>query len=114
MRTLASLEGEFTMDNRCNPGVPDEVIVAQGLPVGAGRGLFEEACYTCGHCQFQVVKNRERTRLRGYCKKCSHVICDGCDHKYVSSGHECKPWQQIIDEHLESVVQAEQSAKLII
>lgn len=101
------------MDNRCNPGVPDEVVVAQGLPVGAGRGLFEEAVYTCGHCQAQVVKNRQRTRPRGYCKKCTHVICDACDAKYVASGHECRPWQQVVEEHLESVVQAEQSAIII-
>lgn len=114
MRSLASLEGEFTMDNRHNPGVPDEVVTAQGLPVGAGRGLFEEACYTCSHCQSVVVKNRERTRPRGYCKKCNHVICDGCDAAYVASGHVCKPWAAVVDEHLESVERAEQSAKLII
>lgn len=103
MRSLQSLEGEFTMDNRTNPGVPDEIVVAQGLPVGAGRGLFEEACYTCSHCQAVVVKNRQRTRPRGFCKKCNHVICDACDGKYVASGHECKPFVAIVEEHLESV-----------
>lgn len=102
------------MDNRCNPGVPDEVVVAQGLPAGAGRGIFETAVYTCGHCQAQVYKNNKRTRPRGFCKKCSHVICDGCEHKYVSSGHVCKPWAAVVEEHLESVERAAQAAKSII
>lgn len=111
MRTLASLEGEFMMDNRANPGVPDEIVVAQGLPPGAGRGLFEEACYTCSHCQKVVVKNRQRTRPRGFCKKCQHVICDGCEAQYVASGHECKPFKVLIEEHLESVERHIQSSR---
>ena len=79
------------MDNRVNSGVPDEIVVSQGLPAGAGQGIYEEACYTCSHCQRVVVKNRERTRPRGFCKKCNHILCDGCDAEYHASGHRCMP-----------------------
>lgn len=98
MRSLASLEGYMLIDNRNNEGVPDEIVVSQGLPLGAGRGLFEEACYTCSHCETNVVKNRERTRPRGYCKKCEHVICDACDAEYHASGHQCIPFKAFADE----------------
>lgn len=98
MKTLASLEGEFVMDNRTNAGVPDEVVISQGLPPGAGRGLFEEACYTCSHCERVVVKNRQRTRPRGFCKKCNHVICDECEGRYVASGHACVPYKAAAEE----------------
>ena len=98
MRSLASLEGEMIMDNRVNSGVPDDIIVAQGLPVGAGRGVFECAFYTCSHCEGTVVKNSQRTRPRGFCKKCNHIICDSCEVKYVSSGHQCIPFKAFADE----------------
>lgn len=91
------------MDNRCNPGVPDEVVVAQGLPPGAGTGLFEEAAYTCSHCETLVVKNRQRTRPRGFCKKCNHVICDACEVRYVASAHECRPFKAMVDEFRNSL-----------
>lgn len=98
MRSLKSLEGEYLIDNRVNPGVPDAVVVAQGLPAGAGRGVFEEACYTCSHCETVVVKNRERTRPRGFCPKCNHVLCDSCDAKYHASGHLCVPFKAFAEE----------------
>lgn len=98
MRSLASLEGVLLIDNRCNDGVPDEIVVAQGLPVGSGRGVFEEACYTCSHCEAQVLKNRNRTRPRGFCKGCNHVICDACDARYHASAHQCVPFKAFADE----------------
>ncbi len=98
MRSLASLEGEFLIDNRCNEGVSDEIVVSQGLPAGAGRGLFEEACYTCSHCEATVVKNRDRTRPRGFCKGCNHVICDECDGKRHHGAHQCIPFKAFADE----------------
>lgn len=98
MRSLASLEGVLLIDNRCNEGVPDEIVVAQGLPPGAGRGVFEEACYTCSHCEAQVIKNRERTRPRGFCKGCNHVICDDCDAKRHGSAHQCVPFKAFAEE----------------
>lgn len=98
MRSLASLEGYVLIDNRNNPGVPDEIVLAQGLPAGAGTGIFEEACYTCSHCERQVVKNRARTRPRGFCTGCNKVICDECDTKYHASGHQCIPFKAFAEE----------------
>lgn len=86
------------MDNRVNSGVPDEIVVAQGLPVGAGRGVFECAFYTCSHCEKTVVKNLSRTRPRGFCKKCNHILCDDCDAKYLASGHQCIPFKAFAEE----------------
>lgn len=98
MKSLQSLEGEFLMDNRVNPGVSDEIVVAQGLPPGAGRGVFETACYTCSHCETVVFKNDQRTRPRGFCKKCNHILCDECDAKYHASGHQCIPFKAFAEE----------------
>lgn len=66
------------LDHRHGTPMPDELVVANGLPQGAGRGLFESATYTCNHCQAQVVMNPKRTRERGFCRRCHHVICDAC------------------------------------
>lgn len=106
MRSLASLEGEYTIDNRTNPGIADEIVIAQGLPPGSGQGLFEEACYTCSHCEAVVVRNRERTRPRGFCKKCNHVICDACEARYVASAHECRPFKAMVEELRNSLVKS--------
>ena len=104
MKTLASLEGEYTIDNRNNEGLPPEIMIAQGLPATAGKGLFEEACYTCSHCEATIVKNRDRTRPRGYCEKCNHIICDNCDAEYVSSGHVCMPFKAFAEEYRNNLV----------
>lgn len=103
MRTIASTEGEYTIDNRGTPGLAPELVVAQGLPVKAAHGLYEEAAYTCSHCERVVVKNRERTRPRGYCKKCHHVICDECEGRYVASAHQCMPYKAMVEEYLNAL-----------
>ena len=50
----------------------------------SGGGLFEAATTTCSHCQRIVVLNPDRTRERGYCRKCVHYICDECVTKCVA------------------------------
>jgi hypothetical protein len=98
VRTIASTEGEYLIDNRGTPGVSEDLVIAQGLPAKAAHGLYEEACYTCSHCHRIVLKNRERTRPRGFCKKCNHVICDPCDQQYLNSGHQCIPFAAFAEE----------------
>jgi len=44
----------------------------------ADGGLHEADTSTCSHCQRIVVLNPDRTRERGYCRKCDHYICDQC------------------------------------
>lgn len=99
MRSLASLEGEYTIDNRATPGLTPEIVIAQGLPAQAARGLYQEKCYTCSHCESIVQVNRDRVRPRGYCKKCDHIICDNCEAEYVASGHICMPFKAFAEEY---------------
>lgn len=46
---------------------------------------------TCSHCQRVVVLNSDRSRPRGYCRKCDHYVCDQCD------GGECSPFARILE-----------------
>jgi hypothetical protein len=96
-----SKEGYLMIDHRATEGVADEVIVKDGLPVGAGRGLFESPTYTCSHCQYVVVMNPLRTREREYCRGCDSYICDGCG-LLKKQGAPCKTYAQVVDEYLEA------------
>jgi hypothetical protein len=98
IKHLKDQEGYLMLDNR-NAPVPDEIVVAQGMPVGSGRGMKEYATYTCSHCQRIVVLNPERQRLRAYCGGCNHRICDGCATIKAQTG-VCKTFEQVIDETL--------------
>ena len=91
------------IDNRNNAGVPDEVMVAMGYPVGAGKGVYESATYTCSHCHAVVIIEPKRTRERGFCRNCNSRICDGCNAVKAQT-LTCKSMQRIIDETLEAAV----------
>lgn len=110
MSSKRRYEGEMTMDNRYGPGIPDELLIAAGIPVGAGRGLFEAATITCSHCQYVFLKNPQRIRERAYCRKCDHYICDGCGAALAQSGI-CRPFKQIMDEAQEQAALDEQRTK---
>lgn len=97
MQSKRDHEGYFCLDHTHATPMPDEIVVANGLPVGAGRGLFEAPTYTCSHCQTVVVLNPLRNRERAWCKKCDHYICDRCGSTLAQTGI-CKPFKQIIDE----------------
>ena len=102
-RSLRSLEGYALIDHTQSPGVPDAIVVAQGLPAGAGRGKFESASFTCSHCEAIVVLNPDRSRARGYCRKCDHYVCDGCEAARVLSGGECYPYKAKVKDALEDI-----------
>ena len=85
------------IDNRNSSGVPDELVVKSGLPIGAGKGLFESPTFTCNHCSRVVVMNPLRTRERGYCRGCDHYICDDCTAVRAQT-MVCKTMLQAIDE----------------
>lgn len=94
-----SKEGYLMIDHRATQGVPDEIMVRDGLPIGAGRGLFETPTYTCSHCNHVVVMNPLRTREREYCRGCDSYICDGCGY-LKKQGTPCKTFTQKGDEVL--------------
>ncbi len=89
-------EGYLLIDNRNAPGPTLEQIRASGFKgfvAGAGeRGVFESATKTCCHCNAVVVLNPDRTRPRGYCRKCDAYVCDnpGCST-------ECVPFMRKLD-----------------
>jgi hypothetical protein len=114
MTSKRSHEGVILIDSRFTPGVPDEMMVMAGLPVGAGRGLFEAPTYTCSHCQHVVIMNPLRTRERGYCKGCDHYLCDGCGAARAALGGKCLTFKQIIEEEQERAALAEQRGSLIL
>ena len=90
------------IDNSHSPGVPDAVVVAEGLPPGSGHGKFESATITCSHCEAQVVLNPDRSRSRGYCPKCDHYVCDACEALRVVSGGVCYPYKAMVADALEN------------
>lgn len=99
MNSKRSHEGYFCTDHRGSPGLADEVVMAQGLSAGAGKGLFESATFTCSHCEAVVVKNPDRSRERAWCKKCDHYICDGCGKTLHETGI-CYPFKAMVNDLL--------------
>lgn len=104
MNSLRRHEGYLLIDHRASPGVSEDFIrstrkAALTAPEGA---LAEAATFTCCHCQAVVVVNRKRTRPRGYCAKCDHLVCDN-----PICSKECMPFAKILDV-------AEKEARLII
>lgn len=97
MHSKRNHEGYFLMDHRNSPGVPDEIVVAQGLDPCAGKRVFESATFTCSHCEAVIVKNPNRSRERAWCKKCDHYICDGCGAELHKTGI-CYPFKAMVED----------------
>lgn len=93
-------EGYLMIDNRHAPSITPEQAHATGKEIaGVGNnGLYETATVTCSHCHAQVILRPDRTRDRGYCRKCDHYICDQCEVVRIASGYACKPLNQLFDE----------------
>lgn len=100
--SVQSQEGWLLLDHRNADPVPDQVVVAAGLPPGCGSGIAEFATFTCRHCCRVVVKHPMRKRERYFCHGCNHLLCDGCGGARAA-GAACKTIDQIIDEYRESV-----------
>ena len=113
MKSLRDNEGYFLLDHSQTQGVPEELVIASGLPPGAGRGLFEAPTFTCSHCQAVVVLNPARNRERAYCRGCDHQICDACG-VLRANGAKCKTFKQVIDEALDQAERQTEPSGLII
>lgn len=114
MSSLRSHEGYLLIDHRNSPGVPEAIMIAQGLPANAGRkdATFEAATYTCADCQAIVVIEPKRTRPRGYCPKCNHRLCDRCETVRVQSGGVCNNFQNMVDRELNRLSQISRSSEI--
>jgi hypothetical protein len=113
MTSLRNHEGYFMMDHRQGNPAPDELVIASGLPAGAGTGLFEAPTFTCSHCGSVVIMNPNRQRERTYCRGCDHLLCDACGAARAA-GAKCKTLKQVIDELMsEAAKQAEAPVPLL-
>lgn len=99
MGSKLSKEGYLLVDHRESPGISEETAHAAGLPVGAGKGVFEAPTYTCSHCCRVVVLNPLRNRDRAWCWSCDRYICDWCGAAMAASG-KCQSIEKIADELL--------------
>lgn len=107
------LEGEVLIDHRDSPGSNPLLAHALGLPHVPGGTRYESAVIGCSHCQRQVFLNPDRSRERGYCRKCDRYICDQCT-TIMAETRECVPMKKILDEAQEAAFRAEQNGSSII
>lgn len=99
MKRIQDLEGELLIDHRNSPGVPMELLAASGLPLEAGRGIYEGPIYTCNHCQagVTVVVTAFGGREKRYvCSGCRKVICPQCAEEKTRTGM-CVTFEQKVD-----------------
>lgn len=108
MKSKRRYEGHVLLDNRNSPGIPESQLALAGLPLTAGRGLFEAATITCAHCQAVVVIEPLRTRERAYCAKCDHYVCDRCG-AVMAQTKECRSYRAMIADLQEKDARAAQA-----
>lgn len=113
MPSLQRHEGYLLIDHRNSPGVPADVMIAQGIAPEAGRqdSIFETSTFTCSHCETVVVMNPKRTRSRGYCSKCDHYVCDECEAKRFASG-VCLPFKAMVEQTLNQLAKQPQTSEI--
>jgi len=104
MKSLKRHEGWLMIDHRAGAGLPEHIARLSGYdPKECGEGqVFESATITCIHCGNVYVKNKLRTRARGYCKHCDHYICDSCDALRSLPNYIHKTFRQIVEESIEA------------
>jgi hypothetical protein len=108
-------EGYLLVDHRSGPGLTEAEARVAGLdPRLAGEGaIYESATYTCSHCQTVVIINPQRTRSRGYCRKCNHNICDRCEAARVANGGECMTMNERIDRIQNAAVKGQLGSRFL-
>lgn len=94
MKSLTHGEGYLLLDHRA-AAVPDEIVQQIGLPVGAGRGVFESSTIRCEHCATCFAKNPERVRPRGHCRHCDRYICDPCEFAMTQPGYVHRTFEDL-------------------
>ncbi len=103
-RSLRDGLGYLEIDHRDSPGLtPADVAHVPGAVAVPGGEQFETDVYQCTHCQRTVILHapRERLAARGYCPKCDHYICNGCEKARMASGGQCVPFARVLDQAAE-------------
>lgn len=100
MKSLKHGAGYLVIDHRDSPGVTAaDVAHVPGAVAAPGGTRTEMDVYQCSHCQRTIVlkaASKERMQKRGYCPKCDHYICNGCESIRARTG-ACVPFQQVLD-----------------
>ena len=91
MFTQRSREGYLLIDHSDSPGVTAEFVRGLAPVVGAGQ-VFESPIITCVHCNGSWILNPDRSRPRGFCRKCNAYVCD---NPWCNS--ECRPFAKLLD-----------------
>jgi ribosomal protein S27AE len=116
MSSLKHGAGYLHIDHRDSPGLtPADVAHVPGALAVPGGSVLERDVKVCSHCERGIVLQPLRTRDRGYCGKCNHYICDGCESIRVKTG-ECVPMRKIIDitqNHAEKFIGKEDSPEAL-
>lgn len=113
MSSKRRLEGEVLIDHRDSPGSNLLLAQALGIPHVPSGVRYESASFCCSHCSAVVFVNPDRTRERGYCRKCDRYLCDRCT-TIAAQTRECTPIKKILDEAQEAAFRAEQNGSSII
>jgi hypothetical protein len=95
MKSITHGEGYLLLDHRAGAALPDEYVHLAGLPVGAGRGVFEAATISCEHCGTSFYKNPARLRPRGHCRKCDRYICDPCEAAMSATNYTHRTFEEL-------------------
>lgn len=100
----ASKENYIEIDHRAGDGItPEQAASGPAGTIPVGRGMrFQSATINCSHCKSEVVLNPLRTRSRGYCPKCDHYVCDGCEAIRAATGGECFPFSKVLDDFMDA------------
>ena len=107
MASLRRHEGYLLIDHRASPGVTASIQrFGKAVPVVGEGQVLEAATITCAHCHVQMIVNPARTRARGYCPKCDHYVCDGCEAARVASGGACRLLRKVLDQLQEQAAKA--------
>ena len=102
VRTKRSREGELIIDHRASPGLTPEQVGAFNAPAVGKGDIYESAIAVCGHCQFAVILEPNRSRDRGWCSKCDTYLCDECT-ELLAKTLECRSMKRRVDEAQELI-----------
>jgi hypothetical protein len=102
MKTKRSAEGYLLIDHSASPGLTEAEAHRGGLPVYAGRGLYETSVVNCGHCQKGIIVHPLLMRDVPTCSKCDSYVCESCKLTAVVTG-ACIPFTRVVDETQERV-----------
>ena len=84
----SSRDGYVMIDHRNSPGFEGKIDGGFRYLNVPGGTLFEGATFTCPKCTKTIIKNPDRDRSRGECRKCDHTLCDDCSLR-LKLGHTC-------------------------